>query len=825
MSMKTIQSDAIVRLDPKPRSRKKNLEDLPPSDTVAWCRLCERAYRHTLLIDQISDQIKQDPDVLNWIRATQDVKAQTSITTDTDQDTDTEQGHSWLPKGLVKKLCDRLKETPQFEGMSGRSYTSATERVEEIYKGWVATHQKLIRQIRGKERWLSVVKSDAELAENSNFSQLEIQSRAEQVLSEIEAENESKNESVSVHNRRVFNILFDKFGTTEDVLSRRAMIHLLKNGGKVRLEPRRPRKRKGNQDKPSQPMTLEERLAAKQIEIDRLEKQLLSQLPRARNLFPDWAFEEALDELLTLADPDLARHNQYYFLAFSLLIHQSRSEQNIRFKQHLLKSMSFLWEKPNSLLYYRILIFSFVIYAQSTQKYLQFGHYLLQAIKVDAERVESQFYEWQESITPKLSEFLREPKSLPYPVSFGYDDLRFWCTNRSGKIFFKLNGWGDLIFEVRCHRRRLPLIKTFLKDWQIKNDAEDEVEYTGSFMLLRSIELIWKPEESSEKSNSPLCSECNMFQHYPGKGFWNECKLSIHWTYDSDALTRQGLEKIRQRKLEPQLKKLKERQEELEKKQNRLSRLEKVPKDSRSEAQIKRIENLKKAVENLQAELDKPRPKLECLQNSPLFERPDRPAYEGIDNIFVGVLLDLDKHLVVAVVDAMRRKVLAIRNTRSISKEGHALLQRYFRQRREYSKQRQVDQKAHRRVHQTVSELGQQVARLFAKGIVELAQQYKATTIVIPETDGWRDRLYSQLVARAAIKCNGSKKAMAKYTKAHGEELHQWDYSRLSQAIVDRATTDGLKVMQQKTMYEEDAFQQAANLAIAAYDSLNSDET
>ncbi|BAU13962.1 unknown protein [Leptolyngbya sp. NIES-3755] len=577
MSMKTIRSDAIVKLDPKPRGRKKNLEDLPPFDTAAWCRLCERTYHHTLLIDQISEQIKQDPDVINWIRATQDVKAQTSITTDTDQDTDTEQGHSWLPKELVQKLCDRLKETPQFKGISGRIFTSATERVEEIYKSWIATHQKLIRQIRGKERWLTIVKSDAGLAENSNFSQLEIESRAEQVLSEIEAENESEDESDDARNRRVFNTLFDKFDTTEDVLSRRAIIHLLKNGGKVHWEPRKPRRRKGNQDKSSQPMTLEERLAAKQIEIDRLEKQLLSQLPRARNLFPDWAFEEALDDLLTLPDPDLARHNQYYFLAFSLLIHQSDPAQNIRFKQHLLKSMSFLWEKPNSLLYYRILIFSFLLYTTSKQKHLQFGHYLLRAIKVEAERVESQFYDWQASITPKLSEFLREPKSLPYPISFGYEGVRAWQTNREGKIFFKLNGWGDLIFEVRCHRRQLPLIKTFLRDWQTKDQCEEEDQYSGSFMLLRSIELIWKPRDDNGQGDTQLCSQCEVFQQYPGKGFWNECKLSIHWTYDSDALTRQGLEKIRQRKLEPQLKKLDKKQEDLEEKQKLLQCLEAIP--------------------------------------------------------------------------------------------------------------------------------------------------------------------------------------------------------------------------------------------------------
>lgn len=147
MSMKTTQSDAIVRVDPNPRRKNKSLEDLPTFDPVAWCRLCERAYQQTLLIEQISEQIKRDPDLISWIRAAQNDEIQAPSTTDTD----TGQGHSWLPDELVRKLCACLKETPQFEGMSGRSYTSATDRVEEIYKGWIATHQKLIRQIRGKE--------------------------------------------------------------------------------------------------------------------------------------------------------------------------------------------------------------------------------------------------------------------------------------------------------------------------------------------------------------------------------------------------------------------------------------------------------------------------------------------------------------------------------------------------------------------------------------------------------------------------------------------------------------------------------------------------
>ncbi len=188
-------------------------------------------------------------------------------------------------------------------------------------------------------------------------------------------------------------------------------------------------------------------------------------------------------------------------------------------------------------------------------------------------------------------------------------------------------------------------------------------------MLLRSIELIWKPKKIIEPIPIECCSDYEMFQQYLGKGFWNECKLSIHWTYDSDSLTKQGSEKVRQRKLDPQLKKFEEKQKKLEKKQDLLSRLEQeVPELSRTEDQTKRIESMRAQIQTIQEDLSKPRPKLDCLQGTKLFNRPDRPLYEGVSNIFVGVFLDLDKHLVVTVVDAMQRKVLAIRNARSVSK-------------------------------------------------------------------------------------------------------------------------------------------------------------
>jgi hypothetical protein len=252
--------------------------------------------------------------------------------------------------------------------------------------------------------------------------------------------------------------------------------------------------------------------------------------------------------------------------------------------------------------------------------------------------------------------------------------------NQKGEIFFKLNGWGDLLFEVRCHRRQLSLIKTFLKDWQTKNASErkdqssKKDQFTGSLMLLRSIELIWKPKKASEQKDTQLCSHCEVFQPFGEKGFWNECKLTIHWTFDAEALTRQGLEKIRQRKLEPQLKQLQAKQETLEQKQDRLNKLEQAaPEAAKSQDQLKRLGNLKKQIQQIQEDLAKPRPKLNCLQASQPFERPDRPLYEGVPNIFVGVLLDLDTHLAVTVVDAMRRKRLTLRSAPKVSPEGYRL--------------------------------------------------------------------------------------------------------------------------------------------------------
>ncbi|MDX2231306.1 MAG: hypothetical protein NW220_16835 [Leptolyngbyaceae cyanobacterium bins.349] len=83
--------------------------------------------------------------------------------------------------------------------------------------------------------------------------------------------------------------MLNRFGTTENLLEQRAVIHLLKNDLTV-----------SKQDKDSQILT--QQLESKKIEIERLEKQLQSQLPKGR----DPTGERFLESLLTaIALPNL----------------------------------------------------------------------------------------------------------------------------------------------------------------------------------------------------------------------------------------------------------------------------------------------------------------------------------------------------------------------------------------------------------------------------------------------------------------------------------------------------------------------------------------
>ena len=149
-----------------------------------------------------------------------------------------------LPKSAVKQLCDALKRDPRFVGQPGRFYSSAERTVHQTYEAWLASHQSKKAELEGKKRWLKTIESDTELAVTCNASIEVICAKANEILDLISASSHPDNLAPEQPNKvkktrqnkedaSVMGKLSKLLNATEDPLSRRAIIHLLKHGCKV----------------------------------------------------------------------------------------------------------------------------------------------------------------------------------------------------------------------------------------------------------------------------------------------------------------------------------------------------------------------------------------------------------------------------------------------------------------------------------------------------------------------------------------------------------------------------------------------------------------
>jgi hypothetical protein len=227
--------------------------------------------KNTPLINELLEQIGNYPELEEWIQ----------------------QGK--LPKKLVETLCDSLETDLRFSGQPGRFKSSAITLVDYIYKSWLALQQRRQRQISGKERWLSMLKSDAELEKDCNSSLDVIRVKATELLTQIVTSSginhnqptdstkgkKTKKGKADKAPRRLFSLLFDTYENTTDSLKRCSLAYLLKNGCQVSEIEEDPEK-------------FAQRRRAKEIEIERLKEQLKSRIPKGRDLTGEqWL--EALD--------------------------------------------------------------------------------------------------------------------------------------------------------------------------------------------------------------------------------------------------------------------------------------------------------------------------------------------------------------------------------------------------------------------------------------------------------------------------------------------------------------------------------------------------
>lgn len=364
----------MVASKPKPLGNKKKPDELKKTQkpdelwkTVCCC-LCadestrkflwEAMERYTLLVNLLSKQIGHAPEFEQWKR------------------------QGWVSEKAVVTLCDALKQEEQFKGLPSRFYMSAQSMVKDTFEGWVKSQQRLSRKIGGKKRWLKLVEEDIELAKTTDFSSEVIQSRAKEILFELNQQetpapqssegltDDSQQEDEGSNSQRsLFSLLFDVYGAVEDYLSRRAIVHLLKSGGEVNEEMEDPEK-------------LAQRLATKREEIQRLEAQLASRLPKGR-------------------DPT--------------------GEQAKNFLQEAIQRP----EHPKC--YPELFLFNiFYHYASLPMPSVQYAVYLLQTILIESKVVESEFLAWQEAMTERPTNVAKITNSLLYPLIFGSTDDLYW---------------------------------------------------------------------------------------------------------------------------------------------------------------------------------------------------------------------------------------------------------------------------------------------------------------------------------------------------------------------------------------------------------------
>jgi hypothetical protein len=227
--------------------------------------------KNTPLINELLDQVGKHPNLEEWIKKGK------------------------LPSELVETLCVPLKKDIRFSGQPGRLYSSAIALVSYIYSSSLALQQRLQRQISGKERWFSMLKSDAELEKECNCSLDVIRAKATELLSQISTQSElnhnqptdskkakkTKKAKADKAPRRLFSLLFDAYENTTDPLNRCSIAYLLKNNCQV-----------SELEEDSEKFATRRR--AKEIEIERLKKQLKSRIPKGRDLTGEqWL--EALD--------------------------------------------------------------------------------------------------------------------------------------------------------------------------------------------------------------------------------------------------------------------------------------------------------------------------------------------------------------------------------------------------------------------------------------------------------------------------------------------------------------------------------------------------
>ncbi|MGF1489670.1 MAG: type V CRISPR-associated protein Cas12k [Prochloraceae cyanobacterium] len=361
---------------------------------------------------------------------------------------------------------------------------------------------------------------------------------------------------------------------------------------------------------------------------------------------------------------------------------------------------------------------------------------------------------------------LRKSPVIPFPVSYETNTDLTWSKDRREHLQVRFSGLGKQHqFEIRCDKRQLCWFQRFFEDEKILR--RDREQYSSALFTLRSARLLWR-EGKKDKDNP-----------------WEIHTLYLQCSVDTRFWTAEGTKQIASDKfgtVQEILNNLKEKAELTP---------SQVAYQKRQQSTFTRIKNP--------------------------FPRPQKPVYQGDPSIIMGVSLGLEKPATIAIVKVTNNRILAYRSIKQLLGKNYKLLNQQQRQKQKLSRLRHQAQKRESNNQFGDSELGKYLDRLIAKAIVEIAQKYRVSSIVLPHLKQIPEITDSELMAKAQKKIPGYKEGQKKYIKQYSCNIHQWSYGRLIESIEQAASKIGIDLETAQQSHQGTPQEQAKELAIFAY--------
>jgi hypothetical protein len=567
-----------------------------------------------------------------------------------------------------------------------------------------------------------------------------------QSLTRTQVKESKKKKSKKAIEGGIYKILYDKHRMTEDLLEKCAVAYLIKNRFEIKSDETEKDVKK-----------LSDRIHSKKKEIEILQKQLQSRLPKGR----PWAGKDILDEIASIGV--IEDEIEWNSIESALLKKQTFMPHPILFES----SDDLIWAEPER----------------------------FQTKDLQAEEENSRDTEAEELKAKNLHDGKESSDTKPRKrvcVCFKSFDEKY-------------------AFEVAGDYRHIHAVWQALRERKIYDG--DTNENTSAVFLVRSATLIWREYKKNEnrivrrrkaakkrakreglvastESDSSLAPE-----FYDPEFPWNRYQLFLHCTIETRYLSKEGTEID----IEKQKKSTAKSLQTLEK---NIAELEEKGKSTKT-----RKNSYSRQSGTLR--------RLESYDNN--YERPSKPLYAGQPHIVTGVALGSSGLITTTISDAISGKILECRGLEALLGKDYELVKRRQFERQLNSRRRTQNQKRGANDQFGESNLGDTIDKHTANAVIDFAKKHQSGFIVLPDMNDYRRRKQAEIAAFAERECGGWKGIEKKFAKAQNEKIHSWSYGRLIKYITNQAAKEGILVKVGRQPIQGSSQEQGKQMAIEAY--------